>query len=224
LSIVLVIAIGLISWNTYASWKAGPWDLPTPAKSSAPLVEAGKQKSPPVKLVSATDAIVNRNLFDPERGAGATRDAEESSRSAQRIRNLILLGTVVIGDNRTAVVQDGSTPGAAGGQAAAPMRLKVGDNMEGYTLAEIGERKVVFTKNTARVELALDYFRKVEVPAPRRPAAPGQAPPQPGSPTPPASPAAGVAPSPPAVPGPRVIPNLPRRGRVPLPENPNPQS
>lgn len=216
-----MIAIGLISWNTYASWKAGPWDLPTPARSSSPVVEVGQQKSAPMKIVTATDAIVNRNLFDPERGAGATRDAEESSRSAQRIRNLILLGTVVIGNNRTAVVQDGSTTGAGAtqGQAAAPMRLKVGDNMEGYTLAEIGERKVVFTKNAARVELALDYFRKVEVPAPRRPAAPGQPPPAQSG-----SPAAQASPAPPAAPGPRVIPNLPRRGRVPLPENPNPES
>jgi hypothetical protein len=87
------------------------------------------------------------------------------------------------------------------------MRLKLGDNIEGYRLAEIADKKVVFTKDAARVEVALDYFRKVEVPTPRQPTPPGQAV------------VPGVAPT-----GPRVIPNLPRRGRIPVPGNPNPDS
>jgi hypothetical protein len=161
-------------------------------------------------VVASTDAIVNRNLFDPERGAGATREAEETSKAFQRIRNLILIGTVIIGNNRTAILQDGAgqnmgTTGAA--QSAPPMRVKLGDNIEGYRLAEIADKKVVFTKDAARLEVVLDYFRKVEVAAPGQPTAPGQV----------------VVPG--AVPpGPRVIPNLPRRGRIPVPGNPNPDS
>src|SRR5581483_6820215 len=50
----------------------------------------------------------SKNLFDPERGAGATREAEENSRSYQRVRNMILVGTVIIGNNRTAILQDGN--------------------------------------------------------------------------------------------------------------------
>ena len=154
--------------------------------------------------------IVTRNLFDPERGAGASRDAEETSRSVQRIRNMILIGTVVIGNNRTAILQEGTGPNMGPAVPAQPpttMRLKLGDNVEGYRLAEIADKKVVFTKDAARVEVALDYFRKVEVPAPRAPAAPGQVAP-PGTVSPP----------------PRVIPNLPRRARIPVPGNPNPDS
>lgn len=151
--------------------------------------------------------IVSKNLFDPERGAGATREAEENSRSSQRIRNLILMGTVIIGNNRTAVVQDAGPAPAQGAaaQPAAPIRLKLGDDFEGYKLAEIGDRRIVFTKDTARVEVLLDYFRKVEVSTPR-PVPPGQivAPPQAAQP-------------------PRVLPNLPRRGRVPVPGNPAPE-
>ena len=161
-------------------------------------------------MLANTDAIVSRNLFDPERGAGATRDAEESSRASQRIRNMILIGTVIIGNNRTAILQDGAAQNmgpAVPPQAAPPMRLKLGDNIEGYRLAEIADKKVVFAKDAARVEVVLDYFRKVEVPALRQPTPPGQAV------------VPGVAPT-----GPRVIPNLPRRGRIPVPGNPNPDS
>jgi hypothetical protein len=158
----------------------------------------------------STDAIVSRNLFDPERGAGATREAEETSRASQRIRNMVLLGTVIIGGNRTALLQDGGSPvgPAVAPQAAAPIRLKLGDNLEGYRLAEIADRRVVFTKDAARIEVVLDYFRKVEVPAP-------------GTPTPP--PGQIIAPGT-AAPAPRVVPNLPRRGRIPVPGNPNTDS
>jgi hypothetical protein len=163
------------------------------------------------RQVATTEMIVNRNLFDPERGAGATREAEETSRASQRIRSMILLGTVIIGNNRTAVLQDGAGQNmgpSVPAQSAPAMRLKLGDNIEGYRLAEIADKRVVFTKDAARIEVVLDYFRKVEVPAPRQPTPPGQA----------------VAPGVVVPPGPRVIPNLPRRGRIPIPGNPNPDS
>jgi len=153
--------------------------------------------------------IVSRNLFDPERGAGATRDAEEGSRAAQRVRNMILVGTVIIGADRTAILHDGTSPNTGPPPPAPPttaMRLKLGDNVEGYRLAEIADKKVVFTKDAARIELVLDYFRKIEVPAPR-PTPSGQLVPP------------GVR-----APGPRVMPSLPRRGRIPVPGSPTPNS
>jgi hypothetical protein len=210
LSIFLAAAVGFTGWRTYLSWNEGPWDLPASAKSSPPPPNAGQQIVASSKVTANTDAIVGRNLFDPERGAGATREAEETSRSFQRIHNMILIGTVIIGNNRTAILQDGSGPGvqpAVPAQTAATMRLKLGDNVEGYRLAEIADKKVVFTKDAARVEVVLDYFRKVEVAAPRPTPPRGQIV-QPGVVTP----------------APRVIPNLPRRGRIPAPGNQNPDS
>lgn len=183
--------------------------MPAPARGNPPPLVAQRQTPAAAKTVTSVDTIVSRNLFDPERGAGATREADETSRASQRIRNMVLLGTMIIGNNRTAIVQDGSgsnTGPAAPPQPVTTMRLKLGDNMEGYTLAEIADKKVVFTKDGQRVEVLLDYFRKVEVPAPRTPT--------PGAVIPP-----GAVP-----PGPRVIPNLPRRGRIPAPGNPNPDS
>ena len=202
----MAVATGLVCWSTYRTWNNDPWILPAPAKAvSLPISDkpAATVAKPPVNI----DVIVSKNLFDPERGAGATREAEENSRSSQRIRNLILLGTVIIGNDRTAVVQDSAPAPAQGAavQATAPMRLKLGDDFEGYKLAEIADRRVVFTKDTARVEVLLDYFRKVEVSTPR-PVPQGQ-----------------IVPPPQAAPAPRVLPNLPRRGRVPVPGTPAPE-
>ena len=164
-----------------------------------------------------TDAIISKNLFDPERGAGASRDAEENSRAVQRVRGMVLVGTVIIGNNRVAIVQDGANvaPGQPvagqrpGAQAAAILRLKVGDNVEGFRLTEITDQRVVFARDATRVEVLLDYFRKVDNVTPRPAAAPGQiqAPPT-GNP----------------VPVPRVLPNLPRRGRIPVPGSGGPES
>jgi hypothetical protein len=206
----MAVAIGFVGWRTYVSWEEGPWDLPAPVKSSPTNPAAAPQPAMPSKVAANTDAIVSRNLFDPERGAGATREAEETSRAFQRVRNMVLIGTIIIGNNRTAILQEGSGPSMGPptpAQQPATMRLKLGDNIEGYRLAEIADKKVVFTKDAARIEVVLDYFRKVEVAAPRPAPAPGQ-----------------VVPPGPSVPGPRIIPNLPRRGRIPVPGNQNPES
>lgn len=201
-------AIGFVGWKVYASWQEGPWDPPAPSRPSG-AGETAEQAAPAAPRAPVnTDVIVSKNLFDPERGAGATREAEESSRAVQRLRNMVLVGTVIIGSNRTAILQDGSpskgSPAQAG-QAPAPMRLKVGDNVEGYRLTEIGDKRVVFSRDASRIEVMLDYFRKVEVAQPQpRALPPGQ-----------------IAPPGAAAPVPRVIPNLPRRARIPAPGNPN---
>lgn len=205
----------MVGWSTYRSWQSGPWNLPSPSKRGAATASGETPTAPVAKPLANTDVIVSKNLFDPERGAGATRDAEENSRSAQRVRNMILVGTIIIGGNRTAIVQDGANPQPGQGvpaQAGVPMRLKLGDNVDGFRLAEIADRRVVFTKDASRVELALDYFRKVQVAQPRV-AAPGQVG-VPGA----AAPGQTVTPG--AV-SPRVIPNVPRRARIPIPPNPN---
>ena len=223
------VAVGA---RTYFLWKEGPWDLPSPGKAKT-LPAAGEEKSdtkaPPLV---GTDVIVSKNLFDPERGEGRNREAETNSQAFQRVRGMVLLGTAILGNNRYAVLRDGAptpVPGPGRGvpaQAPSLMRLKLGDNVEGFRLSEIGDKRVVFTKGTANVEVLLDYFRKPD-PLP----ASARVPARPGVPAPaftPRTPGAGpstvpqlrAAPAPlpnRAPPAPRVLPNLPRRQRVPIP-------
>lgn len=219
----MAVAIALIAWTTYRSWRAGPWDLPAPMSqrpvASAPGTQVSLAARPPI----GTDAIISKNLFDPERGAGASREAEENSRAVQRVRGMVLVGTVIIGNNRVAILQDGTNPAPGQpipgqrppGQPASVLRLKVGDSLEGFRLAEIADQRVVFARDATRVEVMLDFFRKVENTSPRPVAAsgpvatPGQVQPSPaGAP----------------VPVPRILPNLPRRGRIPVPGSGSPES
>ena len=86
------------------------------------------------------------------------------------------------------------------------MRFKTGDIFEGFRLSQIQDKNIVFTNGASRVELALDYFRKVEPSAPVMASAP--------------RPQVAAVPRPGATPGavaPRVIPQLPRRERLPAP-------
>ena len=190
LSLILLAAIGLVGQRTYTLWQEGPWDLPGPAKAKVSDGDEGPKKEPPRPQPVSTKNIVERNLFHPERGVGATTAAEANSLATQRIRSMVLLGTAIFGASRYAILRqpsDGRPPSPGAPQSH--LRLKIGDTVEGFRLAEIHERKVIFTKGAAKVEVALDFFRKTE----------------PTKPVPPA----------PARPG--VAPNVPRRERLPAP-------
>jgi hypothetical protein len=176
------------------------------------VVEDSKTVTNPRPTIG-TESIISKNIFDPERGAGFTREAEANSQAFQRIRAMVLLGTAILGNNRFAILQDGGISGAPGipGQSVVPMRIKLGDTVEGFRLSEVSEKRVVFAKGTATVEVPLDYFRKTDLAQPRGSVA---------TQTSPAGQAAAprVTPGQANVPGqrvPRAIPALPRRDREP---------
>ncbi len=152
--------------KVYWLWHLGPWSLPSPGKTKSPAVIEEPKKAPLPLQVTSTRNIIDKNLFDPERGASRTKEAEANSLAMQRLRSMILLGTAVLGNSRYAILQERSDPRLAAqrpqpGQQTT-MRLKLGDTLEGFKLSEIRERSVTFTKGASRVEITLDYFRKVD--------------------------------------------------------------
>ena len=209
----LVVAIGLVLAKTYLLWTTGPWGLPSPVKSRSPIAVEGSKGGTNPPAVVGTEIIISKNIFDPERGAGFTREVEASSQAYQRIRSMVLLGTAILGNNRFAILQDGASAAGAqpglSGQSSTPLRIKLGDTVEGFKLSEVSEKRVVFARGASTVEVPLDYFRKTDIAQPRRPATP-----QPG---------AAATPAPRVTPGqtapvprvPRAIPALPRRDREP---------
>lgn len=210
------MAIGLVLAKTYRLWTIGPWDLPNPAKSKSPIPVGEFQGGANPPAVVGTETIISKNIFDPERGAGFTREVEANSQAFQRIRSMVLLGTAILGNNRFAILQDGASSSGAQpgipGQSSTPMRIKLGDTVEGFKLSEVSEKRVVFARGASTVEVPLDYFRKTDIAQPRRPAAP-----QPGTaaqtPAPRVTPGQTVPGA--RVPVPRAIPALPRRDREP---------
>jgi len=166
-------------------------------------VSQAPQPVKPAQPIVGTEIIVSKNVFDPERGASKTKEAEAETRAMQRIRSMILLGTAILGPNRYAVIQepDGPPGGPAQGRSQTARRLKIGDIVEGFNLTEISDKKVVFVKGVSRVELPVDFFRKVDVAS-----APGG----------PANIQTGV-PGAPVRPNPSPDPNVARRPRLPTP-------
>ena len=177
----MLAAIVFVGARTYALWQEGSWDLPKSGRLKEASVAGVPEKAPTQQLVS-TKNIIDKNLFDPERGAGRTQEAEASTVAMQRIRSMVLLGTAILGSSRYVILQGPSesrpsVPGTPTGQQS-HLRLKLGDTVEGFKLSEIHEKRVVFTKGVSKVEVALDFFRKVEetkqktaAPTPARPAA-----------------------------------------------------
>lgn len=190
-----MVAIGFVSTRIYALWQKGPWDLPKPGKGKEAASADEPKAAPRPQQLASTKNIVEKNLFDPERGAGRMLEAEASSAATQRIRSMILLGTAILGSSRYAILQQPSdarspAPGAPAGQQGS-LRLKLGDTVEGFKLSEIHDKRVVFTKGASRVEVALDFFRKVDQ---TKQSPPGAVPARPG-----------------------VAPGIPRRENLPAP-------
>jgi hypothetical protein len=219
LSLLLVIAIGLVLAKTYWLWTSGPWDLPNPGKAKSAIGLADDKTATNTPRIVGTETIISKNIFDPERGASFTREAEANSQAFERIRGMILLGTAIFGNDRFAILQDkGSSSGAkVASQSDSLLRIKLGDTVEGFKLSEISEKRVVFAKGTSRVEVPLDYFRKVDGTTP-----PGSVAAQTSSarqaPVPRVIAPRVVPPGQTNVPAqrvPRAIPTLPRREREP---------
>ena len=224
-ALLLVASLAGVGLKMYWLWREGPWDLPAAMKPK-PLADRADEKAEAgtVPSIVGTDVIIAKNLFDPERGATRTKETEADTRAAQRIRSMVLLGTAILGSSRYAIIQDGDgtarMPAGALAAVQGPRRMKIGDSIEGFNLTEVGEKAVVFARGATRVELPIDYFRKVPVGAVSMPPQPGQ-PRVPGQTAPglvPGQVTSGAVPAQPA-PGaaPRVVPNLPRRPRLPTP-------
>ncbi len=211
LTILLLSATVAVGARIFLFWNEGLGDLPTVVKRAAPVVATESKPQITPRPLASTDVIVGRNLFDPERGATKTKEAEADTRAVQRVRSLVLLGTAILGANQYAILQESSTGGGPTppGRSAGPLRFKLGDVFEGFNLSEIRDKIIVFTKGASRVELALDYFRKIDTPA-RPPVVQRTV----AAPAPVTGQAVPVSPL-----VPRVVPQLPRRERLPAPPN-----
>ena len=180
LSLLLLAGIALVGLRVYRIWTeplSTGRDLPVnPAGRTMTLAMPRSAKLRPLSIRS----IISRNLFDPDRGKSGTKTAETPSVDAQIVQSFVLLGTMITPETSRALVRvpptlDGAARGnntAANSQQSPESRgirrVKLGDELGGYQLASVEPDKVVFVKDSDRIELVLDYTRTVEqAPSPK---------------------------------------------------------
>lgn len=105
------------------------------------------------------DSISKRNLFHPERKEWIMEKAdakkpEDTKKTVPKVdtKQIQLLGTVIFGDVRKAIVRSAAARGGADRNADTYM---AGDYIEGYLLKEIEEKKVVINNNATNEDIIL---------------------------------------------------------------------
>ena len=62
LSVLLIVAIGLVLTKTYWLWMSGPWDPPNSRKAKSPIgLEDAKTATNP-RSVIGTETIISKNI------------------------------------------------------------------------------------------------------------------------------------------------------------------
>jgi len=172
INILLVILVVWLGNRAYVDWKLFQQNHdPSKVRDARPAATAGKTPSSTTPAGAPTDpaaaalaaagavpvqvqyqVISDRNVFAPER-----RPAPLEGPSAPVVPQAppldpkpTLAGITIIGTNRTAFIQEG---GAQAGGAARVVGL--GDNVRGYTVAEINPDAVVLQWNDVRHTLDL---------------------------------------------------------------------
>lgn len=162
LSVLLVAANITVMAKTYQLWQEGPWEIPQPVAKEAAVAVVDQNR--PVQLAMSIKTITDNNLFDPERGASKNQETQAVALATQKIRSMVLTGTMILGESRYAIFQGGSdrTRNPDVKTSESVVRLKLGDSVDGFHLSQVEDNRVAFTNGTTRIEIALDFFRKIE--------------------------------------------------------------
>jgi len=204
---VLVILLFAVVWVTWDTWASSPSVANAPPRPAVPAGRAEKRERgrrggaealSPAALVAS---IGEMDLFDPSRRAAATGSAEpvtfEAVPEVGPPPGVTFVGVRILGDDREVFVTDAS-------QGSQQRRLRVGDEVGGYTVRAVGATRLVLLSPTGDlVTMPLTYETSGGATA-----ATGARtmPPRPGQP----SPAAGVPVRPPTATPPQArVPQLP---------------
>lgn len=182
---VLLAATGLIGLEIYEVWQSQR-PLIDPTRDPVPAPASGRALPEEWEVPDVgTRTIVARDLFDPDRGAKVEEPQEPEpveEEPAQSIDGLLLLGTVIAGAERYAIMQvppeSSAVPANSRRVRRSPVRrpvaqtgaevrrVRVGDSLRGYQVKDIGEQTVVLARGESQTEVAIDYTREV---APTKP-------------------------------------------------------
>jgi hypothetical protein len=228
LNSVLVLIVLLLGWQIAWTWRRAlpPVEVVERRSDSPPKAEGkaegkgggatrrgGKRGVPekveqqPAVLVTT---IVNKDLFDPSRQKATEEVKPLPVKEVGPPPNLTLVGVRMIGRDREILLTDAA-------QGNQQRRLRVGDQIGGYTLKAVQPSRVTLASANGETMTLTLAVEKSGGGAPKPPGVP--TPPRPGQPAQPgvpASPAAGIQPPAPGTPqAPGVQPRVPRAGARP---------
>jgi hypothetical protein len=145
-NVVLFIIIGLLGIKLYKTWSK-PLEIPITAAREKSVADTQGIASLEEKVVkeSAYDVIVQKDLFRPSRTP--VKKDTSSSLAINTNEKPQLYGTTIMGDVKTAILEDPSTK--------TTKLYYVNDQIGGLTVSDILESKVVLKKGDSTVEIKL---------------------------------------------------------------------
>ncbi len=155
INISLSVLAMFLAYNLYSVVTAPELDLPTSAgktgSGSAKRKSGGRlpPSSGSYPAIGEYYAIIEKSLFDPERGSNEDQDvSEEDDMTPLELRNYELVGCITLDNGeKAAFIKDKPK--------RVTTRYYIGDEFEGYTVSEIQPFKVCFTKGKNTSYLAL---------------------------------------------------------------------
>src|SRR5262249_54917904 len=174
------------------------------------------EKPPAVQPAALVTTIVDRDLFDPSRQKATEEVKAPPPKEAPPPPGLTGGGIRILGD------RDSGAFIAAASQANQQRRLRIGDDVGGYTVKSIQPSRVTLASATGdKITLNLEVDKSGATGTPGKPGAPPR-PGQPGAPSRPGQPATANYPSPaagiqPTPPGAGIQPPRPGRPGMPAP-------
>ena len=229
INVLLAVVVALLALEIVRTWARALPVVEAPARAPVPeRREKGKrnaaarggtpaQPAPPALVA----AIGDHDLFDPTRRAATEEVKPEAPKESGPPPGLAVTGVRIFGKDREVFITDAS-------QGNAQRRLRIGDQIIGYTVKAIQATGLTLTAPSGdAVTMPLEVEKgKAPAPTPRMPGRPG-VPAVPGAGMVAPSPAAGIQPAPP--PGvrppspvqPQLVPGGPG-GRPAAPPAPTP--
>ncbi len=143
-NLLLIAVAGYLGYGLYnvVTMKMEP---PAVAEGTKQAV-AGKKKKAAVQPKKSYDIIRNFNLFNPSRVSVVQKTETASSKPIPKNRPK-LFGTVILGDVRTAIIEDPST--------RKRKMYKLNESLGDYVVSEILKDRVILLWNGEKVEVKL---------------------------------------------------------------------
>lgn len=152
LNVALLATAGLLAWSLLGQWRQFEAEhaLDRP-DSASPAAAPASQGPPPPTFASSFAAIVDHHLFNLDRSNDLPEELAEGPQ-VELPPAPVLMGMMGIGGEEVALM----VPGGSGSSGGLYRRLKVGEQLDGYTLVRIETDRVVMTTGSREVRVGME--------------------------------------------------------------------